>query len=155
MRWTTTEAERLSAELELGLRIAGVGELFEFLVSLGEIADPSAWCSGLVDGRGAVLVAVADRIDHYGAGSGGGTGVGTATPQVLTSALADVTELRVHPTFDGFALRVEGRAPLVIRDVPRLQLPAFVAHLIAFIPSTTSVTPSITPSITSPTGDIS
>lgn len=128
MRWTPSEAERAATELPLDLRVAGVGRLLHHLSVLGELPEPCAWCVGLVERRGALLLASDENLQLLMTSPAADRHVERSTQW----RLADVC--RVEATREGAVLHVDPSTSIAFHTTMRTQLSSLIAHLVMFIP---------------------
>jgi hypothetical protein len=123
------DAERAISELDVGLRLAGVGRLFVQLAADGTDIQPSVWCPGRCDGGGVVVTADVRTLAILRIGP-------TDTePDVTIVDLGGLDRLSIDSSMRAFTLHLT-EGDLVVTDAPRTRLAAFVSYLITRSPTT-------------------
>ncbi|MEP1126358.1 MAG: hypothetical protein ABJH68_20945 [Ilumatobacter sp.] len=127
MRMSTNDAERATAELDVGLRVAGVGRLFGHLASADVSIEPSAWCPGRWNGRGVVVAADIRSVVVLSV-----VGI-EAEPDVRSIDLREISGVSIDASASEFTIDAP-TGPIVVTDAPRARVAMLVAYLITHLP---------------------
>ncbi len=129
MAMSVGNAERAISELDVGLRLAGVGRLFDYLASDDTDIEPSVWCPGRCDGQGVVVIADVRKVTILRVQP---TGI---EPDVATVDIGSLDQLSIDPSMRAFTLHFAD-GDVVVSDAPRTRLAGFVSYLITRSPTT-------------------
>lgn len=128
MAMSIGDAERAISELDVGLRLAGVGRLLEYLSADDTAIRPSVWCPGRCDGDGVVVTADTRTVMIL---RGQPAGI---EPEVAIVDIGGLDRLSIDSSMRAFTLhRAEG--DVVVTDAPRTRLAAFISYLITRSPT--------------------
>ncbi|HSP30335.1 MAG TPA: hypothetical protein VLN74_17425 [Ilumatobacteraceae bacterium] len=129
MAMSVGDAERATSELDVGLRLAGVGRLFDYLAADDTDIRPSVWCPGRCDGQGVVVTADARMVAILRVRPMG------IEPDVAIVDPGGLDRLSIDSSMRAFTLHLAER-DVVITEAPRTRLAGFVSYLITRSPTT-------------------
>lgn len=129
MAMSVGDAERAISELDVGLRLAGVGRLFDHLAADDTDIRPTVWCPGRCDGRGVVVTADVRMVTILSVQP---TGI---EPDVAVVDIGAFDRLSIDSSMRAFTLHLAD-GDVIVTDAPRTRLAGLVSYLITRSPTT-------------------